>query len=377
MSAIYFWGIVVAFLAASAYIAARVCRTLKRKPLAWRVGVWVAVVVLDFGFFIGRALPSDWLWAGRVVYVTSTMWMPVVLYMSAIMLVLDFIRVLLRATRGHVPYHTPLVVEFAASVTALLLIVGHVNAVSPEETRYAVCTDKLDDGQNVTVALVSDIHMGYAVTRSDVERLVDMLNSSGADMVLISGDLIDGSIAPVTTEHLGADLARISAPMGVFASMGNHEYVDDDEAAERYLRGLGRLVLLRDQQTRVGRFSIIGRDDLTLARKGRSRLPLSSFEGADSLFTIVMDHQPAAIDEAVDFGADLMVSGHTHAGQIWPMNILTRLIYRLDYGFACYGGTSVVVTSGYGTWGPRVRIGTIAEVAMIDIKGTRERSDGK
>lgn len=377
MSAIYFWAIVVAFLAASAYIAARVCRALKRQRAAWRVGVWVAVGVLDFGFFIGRALPSDWLWAGKVIYVTSTMWMPVVLYASAIMLVLDSIRVLLRATRGHAPFHTPFVVEFAASVTAILLIVGYVNAVSPVETRYAVCTDKLDEGQNLTVALVSDIHMGHAVTRSDVERLVNMLNTSGADMVLIPGDLIDGSLAPVTAYDLGADLAKISVPKGVFAAMGNHEYIDDDAAAERYLRGLGRLTLLRDQQERVGAIRVIGRDDLSRERKGRARLPLSSFGRADSLFTIVMDHQPAAIDEAVDFGADLVVSGHTHAGQIWPMNLLTRLIYRLDYGFACYGGTSVVVTSGYGTWGPRVRIGTIAEVAMIDIKGTREPNDGR
>lgn len=370
MPSFVFFLIIALYLLASCYIAAKVCRALKFRPLAWRAAVWVVVLLLDISFFLSRLVPGEWLLVSRILYVVSTTWLPVVLYGFMSLLALDVLRLLLTATRGVTPYHTPLMVNMAGSATLLVMILGHFVAVSPQETRYTVFSDKLPAGQAYTLALVSDIHSGYAVTETDVAKMVDIINSAGADMTLIAGDLVDGDLAPVRAENALARLADLHSPMGVFAIMGNHEYIDNADDAARYIRSLPGVTLLRDSCADAAPFHIVGRDDISLSRGGRLRKPIDGFARADSLFTIVMDHQPGAIADAVAFGADLSLSGHTHGGQIWPMNIITGLIYELDYGFACYGSTAVVVTSGFGTWGPRMRVGPIAEVVLIDVKGT-------
>lgn len=374
MPSFVFFLVIALYLLASCYIAAKVCRALKFRPLAWRIVVWVVVLLLDFSFFLSRLVPGEWLSAGRVLYVVSTTWLPVVLYGSMSLLVLDVLRLLLTKTRGATPYHTPLMVKMAGWATLLVMLIGHFVAVSPQETRYTVFSNKLPAGQDYTLALVSDIHAGYAVTEGDVAKIVEIVNSAGADMTLIAGDLVDGSLAPVWSENALARLADVRSPMGVFAVMGNHEYIDDADDAARYIRSLRGVTLLRDSCADAGPFRVIGRDDISLGRAGRARMPIEGFACADSLFTIVMDHQPGAVADAVAIGADLSLSGHTHGGQIWPMNIITGMIYELDYGFACYGSTAVVVTSGFGTWGPRMRVGSVAEVVFIDVCGTARRS---
>lgn len=364
--------IVLIYLFASGYIAARVCRVFKRRPRSWRIAVWVIVLLLDFSFFLQRLVGADCVWLNRIVYVVSTTWMPVVLYLFMILVVLDVARYILKITRGEIPYHTPASVKTGVVLTALLLVWGYITAISPEETRYSIYTDKLPAGEEFTIALVSDLHTGYAVREGDIDKMVGVINSANADVTLICGDLIDGDISPVIKEETLAPLTKLRSPMGVFAVMGNHEYMEDGDRAAEVIRSIGNVVLLRDSMADVGSFRIIGRDDLTLARLGRTRLDISAFEPSDSLFTIVMDHQPGAVMDAVDINADLSLSGHTHAGQIWPMNLITERIYTIDYGFSCYGSTGVVVTSGYGTWGPRIRLGTQAEVVLIDIFGTRK-----
>lgn len=366
--------IVALYLVASGYIAARVCRVFKYRPKSWRIAVWVAVMLLDSSFFLLRGLSSDWVMLNRVVYFVSTTWMPVVLYGSLMLCVMDIARNLLVWTRGEDPYHTPWSVKCATALSAILLAWGYIVAITPEETRYTVYTDKLEAGRELTVALVSDLHSGYAITRSDISKLAKIVNDGNADMTIICGDLVDGDLAPVLKEDILAPLSKINSPLGIFAVLGNHDYFDDPDAASSYIGGLKDVTLLRDSVAVAGPFRIIGREDVIGARlAGVERRDIADFGRADSLFTIVADHQPSGIKDAVDVGADLSVSGHTHGGQLWPMNIITKRVFDLDYGSACYGSTTAIVTSGFGTWGPRVRLGSNAEVAFIDIKGTSRK----
>lgn len=372
MKPVLFILIVVIYLFASGYIAARVCRVFKRRPRSWRIAVWVTVLLLDFSFFFQRIVSSDFILLNRVIYVVSTTWIPVVLYMFMILVVMDVARYVMVLTRGENPYHTPVSVKCATLLTILLLLWGIIVATSPVEQRYSVYSDKLPEGKKYTIALVSDLHTGYAITQPDVEKLVGIINSSDADLTLICGDLIDGDLAPVLEENTLSPLSDIHSALGVYAVMGNHEYIDDPQRAASYIRSIPNVTLLRDSVAETGPFHIIGRDDMSSHRVGVERKAIETFSQSDSLFTIVMDHQPGAIDDAVHINADLSLSGHTHAGQLWPMSLITKRIYTLDYGFACYGSTSVIVTSGYGTWGPRVRIGTQAEVVFVDVFGTRK-----
>ena len=364
--------IVALYLVASGYIAARVCRVFKYRPKSWRVSVWVIVALLDVSFLLLRLFSQDCVWLNRVIYIVSTTWMPIVLYGSLLLVVMDIVRHILVVTRGEIPYHTPWSVKCAGVVTALLLLWGHIVAVTPEERHYTVYSDKLPKGQELTVALVSDLHAGYSVTESDISRLAEIINTENVDLTIICGDLIDSDLKPVLQENTLAPLTTINSKYGVWAIMGNHDYFDDASVMIEYVNGLEGVTLLRDSVAEVGPFRVIGRDDVSLSRFGAVRRDIESFGQVDSLFTIVADHQPSAIRDAVNIGSDLSLSGHTHAGQIWPMGLFTKRIYELDYGCGCYGETTVIVTSGFGTWGPKVRLGSPSEIVFVDIKGTRK-----
>lgn len=369
--AIVFIGVVLIFLLASFYIASRICRSMKMRSRRARRIVWAVVILLDASFFLSRLIGGDVVWLHRILYVVSTTWLPVVLYMTLIIGVMSAGRIMIRRITGDDPYRTPLTIRVGALVTVAIVVIGYVAAVSTEQTRYDIYTSKLPQGEKLRIALASDLHTGYAVTRSDVDRLVADVNSTGADLVVIAGDLIDGDLLPVRTEETLAPLSELKARIGVFAVMGNHEYMDDDAEAERLLRSIPGIRLLRDETRDIEGLHIIGRDDISHARAYDSpRRDIAAMTGPDSLFTIVIDHQPGALSEANAIGADLTLSGHTHAGQLWPMNIVTGLMYDIDYGYGCYGSMSAIVTSGFGTWGPRMRIGTQSEIVVIDVIGT-------
>lgn len=347
---------------------------MKMRPAAARIAVWVAVIALDFSFFLTRLIDSDVLWLNRILYVVSTTWMPVVLYMSITIGAMSIARTVIRRMTGKDPYRTPLTVRVGVIVTVALSAIGYYEATHTRTKRYDVYTSKFEEGKKLRIALVSDIHAGYAVTRGDVSTMVEDVNSVSPDLVILAGDQIDGDLKPVQREGTLDPLSGLIAPMGVVAVMGNHEYMDNDKEAEQLLRSISGLTLLRDQTKDTGSLHIIGRDDLSHPRiYDAPRLKIEEMAGADSLFTIVVDHQPGAIDEAESIGADLVLCGHTHGGQIWPMNIATGAIYDIDYGYGCFGSLSAIVTSGFGTWGPRMRIGTHSEIVAIDVIGTGKK----
>lgn len=369
--AFIFIGVVIAFLLCSFYVAARICRSMKMRPRGARAAVWAGIFLLDFSFFLTRLVGGESVLPHRILYVVSTTWMPVVLYLFLTIGAMSLARVVIRQMTGRDPYRTPLTVRVGVVVTAGIVAAGYFIATHTVKRSYNVYTEKLTEGKSIRIALVSDLHTGYAVTRSDIDRMVEDVNGAAPDMVIVAGDLIDGDLLPVQKEQTLAPLSRLNAPLGVFAVMGNHEYMDDGAAAERLIRSLEGVTLLRDETADVGSLHIIGRDDISRTRAySAPRSEIGEMAGADSLFTIVVDHQPGAFPEADAIGADLVLSGHTHAGQIWPMNIATSLVYDIDYGYGCYGGMSAIVTSGFGTWGPRMRIGTRSEIVIINVVGT-------
>ena len=376
--ALIFIGVIVVFLLASFYVASRICRMLKKRPRRARVAVWVTVLALDVSFLVARLIDSDSVGLNRVLYVVSTTWMPVVMFMFLILGAMNTVRWIIGANTGHDPYRTPLTVKVGAAVTIVLCLIGYYEATHTKSTRYDIYTSKLAKGERRRIVLVSDIHMGYAVTTKDVERLVSEINRLSADVVIIAGDLIDGDLLPVREERTHTALGKIQAREGVIAVMGNHDYMDDDKAAENLLRQTEGLLLLRDETADLAGMHIIGRDDLSHKKSyGTERKRIEDFGRADSLFTVVVDHQPGAICDAQEINADLSLSGHTHGGQIWPMSIVTGLMYTIDYGYGCFGNTCAIVTSGFGTWGPRMRLGTRSEVVAIDVIGTGETAKQK
>jgi len=256
--------------------------------------------------------------------------------------------------------------------TAGIVAAGYLNAAAPRLKKLEIrLDDKKLPPEGIRLAVASDIHLGVLIGNSRLERLVDEINRMSPDAILLAGDILDEDLAPVIEQNLGETLKGLSARYGVYAVTGNHEYIGGVDEAVGYLEDHG-IHMLRDSLALVGGlFYVAGREDRSIAAfKGERRKDLGEILAhVDRKRPIVLlDHQPFHLEEAERNGVDLQISGHTHHGQLWPFNLITSAIYELSYGYKKKGNTHILVSSGFGTWGPPVRVGTIPEIIEILIR---------
>ena len=262
----------------------------------------------------------------------------------------------------------------AASVMGLvgvILLGGHINSLIPQIKKLDISIAKRAGTlKTLHIVAASDIHLGTIVGRSRIDAIVDKINNLDPDLVLLPGDIVDEDLGPVIKQNLGEALKRIQARLGVFAVTGNHEYFGGVDRACTYLTNHG-IVMLRDQSAKIGdAFYLVGREDRSVARfSGHPRKSLPELmAGIDKNYPIIlMDHQPFGLNEAVAEGIDLQLSGHTHFGQLWPINYIVRAIYELAWGYKKIANTHFYVSDGVGTWGPPVRVGNRPEIVSIHI----------
>ncbi len=225
----------------------------------------------------------------------------------------------------------------------------------------------------LTIAQITDLHVGPTIGERHVRRIVDQVNALRADVVAVTGDLVDG-----TVRELGAaiaHLARLEARYGVFFVTGNHEYYSGVEPWLAELRRLG-IRVLRNERVAVGdpgaSLDLAGVDDWSSRGFGNGHgLDLGrALAGRDPDGALVLlAHQPRGVGDAVSAGVELQISGHTHGGQIVPFNLLVRAVYPYVKGLHRHeeGGRSgqIFVSRGTGYWGPPMRLGAPPEIAKI------------
>ncbi len=213
--------------------------------------------------------------------------------------------------------------------------------------------------------------MGGIIGNRRISRMIDRINELNPDLVLFGGDLVDQHPLPVYKKQMGKHFTRLHPPLGVYAITGNHEFYGDYLKSIEYMEKSG-ITYLQDTMVNIDNILLLaGRDDREKSRMtGKARKPLNKIlEGADlSLPLILMDHQPNSYNQASAAGVDLLVSGHTHRGQMWPLNYITHAIFELDYGLMKKNGTYYYVSSGFGTWGPPVRLGNRPEIVEFTIR---------
>ncbi|MDQ7093146.1 metallophosphoesterase [Desulfosporosinus sp. PR] len=260
-------------------------------------------------------------------------------------------------------------------VSALVLGVvayGAWNARHPRVNHYDLSISKQAGAlKQLHVVMVSDIHLGTIIHNAYLTKMVNTVNQLKPDLVLFAGDVFDENIESTNKEEVSGSFRKLSAPYGVYAVLGNHEYIGGNaEEAVKYLDEAGVRVLRDNSQEIAGSFYLIGRDDLSGERinKVKRKSLAVLMQGVDrSLPVILMDHQPAHLEEPVEQGVDLQLSGHTHAGQLFPIRLITSRIFEDDWGYLRQGNFQLIVSSGYGTWGPPVRVGNTPEVVDITI----------
>jgi len=218
--------------------------------------------------------------------------------------------------------------------------------------------------------MASDLHLGTINGKNFAYRVVDRINKQKPDIILLAGDIIDEDINPVLRDNVGEALLELNAKYGVYAITGNHEYIGGVNDAVEYLNR-HNIHMIRDSYVKIDNsFYVVGREDRDSKRfADYSRKPLNEIlEGIDkSLPVIMMDHQPFQLNEAMENGIDLQLSGHTHNGQLWPVNYIMGMIYELPWGYKLKGSTQYYVSCGVGGWGPPVRIGSRPEIINIKL----------
>ncbi len=257
-----------------------------------------------------------------------------------------------------------------AGSSLLVVIGGAVNAARPRIRELAISIDKPAGGRrSLTIVMASDVHLGTIAGSSRLMMLVDRANALEPDIVLLPGDIVDESVTAAEEEEMTAVFRKIRAPLGVFSVPGNHEYYGGLERNLAYLREWGVKVLEDEAVLVDGSFYIIGRKDPTALRRGEPRMPIGEIMkkgGVDPrLPLILLDHQPIRLGQAEQAGIDLQLSGHTHAGQLFPLNLINKAIYERNWGSLVKGRTHYYVSCGVGTWGPPVRTGSIPEILRI------------
>jgi uncharacterized protein len=220
-----------------------------------------------------------------------------------------------------------------------------------------------------TIAQISDLHVGPTIKRRFVERIVERVNGLEADVVAITGDLVDGSVRELA--HHAEPLGRLASRHGTYVVTGNHEYYSGVHGWVRELRRLGTHVLLNEHV-------VLDHDGAAVTLAGvtdwsgrhfdpaHASDPHAAAAGAPgSAPRILLAHQPRSAAAASEAGFDLQLSGHTHGGQFWPWNLFVRLQQPFTAGLNRVGRMWLYVNRGTGYWGPPMRFGIPSEITRI------------
>lgn len=256
--------------------------------------------------------------------------------------------------------------RFAYPIAFWALIgVAVYNAYTPKIVHYTITIDKPLSPLRIGVA--SDLHLGKLFGGKQLDRLAQIFQQQQVDLILLPGDIMDDNLTAYHAEAMRPHLEKLRAPLGVYATLGNHDFFGHQQSIANELQSAGIHVLWDQAVVLNDQFAIVGRnDDLNKQRPSAAQL-LSSLDTRLPIF--LMDHRPTEIEQHSRLPIDLQVSGHTHNGQIFPANLITQAIYRLSYGYEKIGLGHYVVTSGYSFWGVPMRLGSQSEVVIVDIRG--------
>lgn len=341
---------------------------------------WAAVICFPLGRMVERiwscAITDFIVWVGAF-------WLATMLYLFLSVLFVDILRLSnliypwMSNLFGNNMGNAKLWTMAAVSGIALLTVtIGHINAVWTRVNHHSIQIAK-DGGylKKVRIVAASDIHMGTIIAKHRVSKLVKLINEQQPDIVLFAGDIVDEDLSPVISRNLGQKLVQINSKYGIYAITGNHEYIGGAEPAIKYLQEHG-VNILRDSAALIANsFYIIGRDDKDSRRYAHQQQKELGelLNGIDrSKPSILLDHQPFHLDKVQEAGIDIQLSGHTHHGQLWPLNYITQAIFEVSSGYKKKGNSHIFVSNGYGTWGPPVRIGNRPEILVLDVEFTGE-----
>lgn len=365
------------------YLYSRLVRAPELGPTFQRVGAYVFIglaLLTPIGMLLSRTLGRP---ASTAIAWVVYSWMGVAILLFFCLVGSELFRA---AIRGYFalssappdPERRAFVSRAIAGVVALgalaLAGVGTASALGKVGVRNVkVRLARLPEGlSGFRVVQISDLHIGPTLGRAWLADVVAQVNALEPDIIAITGDLVDGSVADLREQT--APLADLRAAQGVFFVTGNHEYYS---GVDLWIKELGRLGVrvLRNERVSISRggnesFDLAGVDDWASRGFGGDHGPdlARAVVGRDATRELVLlAHQPKQIKEAALHGVGLQLSGHTHGGQIFPWHYLVGLDQTYIAGLASLGDTQIYVSRGTGYWGPPMRVGAPSEITLIEL----------
>lgn len=236
---------------------------------------------------------------------------------------------------------------------------------TPDVKETILISDKIQ--KPITIAILGDMHVNRTLSKSKVAKMVEMTNKIAPDVILFPGDTIDDSIAYIQPQL--EELKNLKAPLGIFATAGNHEIVKGNEAARDALTNVGITYLFNEGLVLENNIYLAGIPDINTAKQINETVDLEkAFKAADiSNFKILVSHRPAVVKSLKEGVIDLVIAAHTHGGQIFPFHILSKIQNGYLAGLYEEKNMMLYVTRGCGQWGPQMRFLAPSEISVIKI----------
>jgi len=330
-------------------------------------GLRIALSLLSVIFIFAALLGfrhSNWLVA--FIYQVAAIWLGLVnfFFVSACLAwIVDFaLRFLLSDSSRIHARHEMAAVLFPASI--LVTLYGILNARVIRIRRFPITLDKLPDSWRGRTALViSDLHLGNINGIRFARRITSLATRLAPDVIFFPGDLFDGTKADPGT--IAAPLFDLSPPFGVFFVSGNHEEFGGSTHYTEALHHAGFHVL-DNERVVIDGLQIVGVHYTSSSYPLRLRTFLTSLQLNDGPASVLLQHVPDRLPIVEQAGVSLQLSGHTHGGQVFPFSWITRRAFgKFTHGLQRFGSLQVLTSSGVGTWGPPMRVGTHSEVVLI------------
>jgi predicted MPP superfamily phosphohydrolase len=346
-------------------------------PLSEAVGPVVRAVFFALGlaYPLGRLanlrLPGR---LGDTLIIIGSYWLGALFYAFLLLLLFDGIYILdryLSFLPEWIKSNQPSAGVIVIAVSLATVIVGVRNARDIVVRQITLSVAKPCPINPLTIISVSDIHLGLLVGVDRLQKLITLIQQHNPDLIMFPGDIIDETAGVFADERMADELRRLSPRFGVYSCLGNHEYIwGGTEKSICQLTQAG-IRILRDEYTVINdSFIVVGRDDLSRRHYANPRKELVEIlQDVDrSLPLLLLDHTPEDLIAGPKCGVDLQLFGHTHRGQMFPFNYITRQVFDMDWGYKQQGQCHTFISSGFGTWGPPLRIGSKAEVLYITLK---------
>lgn len=360
-----------------------------RVPRCIMYGILAVIPVL--GTFLGK---SSFKYTCMAI---GNIWLGFFMYYATFILILSLILVLIPKVRKDPEKRAfGYVIFIATTITFILCIYGYIHAQNPKTVTYDIAVEKTTEinenagektGDNLKIVLIADLHLSVNSNTRSVEKWVDLVNSENPDVIVIAGDIFTSNIEGLSNPDKYAEILRsMHAKYGVYAVCGNHD-VDEDlfggfaispvseafrlKEMDEFYEKAG-FTMLYDESVEIadGQVTLVGRVDGEKAGDGtKNRMsPDELLKNVDkSKPVVVVEHEPKEFKELSAAGADVVLCGHTHNGQVFPGNLIVPFFNENAYGLKELYGVKTIVTAGTGYYGPPMRIGTDSEVTVVNM----------